>query len=104
MIKSKSLRTLMISSFILLACIFSMSYKIMGIGFLQYIIILFLVNKNMFAGKFTVTDFVNTLSDQASTAWKEKKRFRASMFTLVVPMMGIGLLFIFLSLAVMFVR
>lgn len=102
--KSKSLRTLMISSFILLACIFSMSYKIMGIGFLQYVIILFLVNKNMFAGRFTVTDFVNTLSNQAGAAWKEKKRFKASIFMLVVPMMGIGLLFIVLDIVVMFIR
>jgi hypothetical protein len=84
--------TLIISSVVMFASIFALSYKIMGLGLLQFTIVVFLSVYFNLKGRVTPADFVNYNFDTADKHLKDKNYVRATVYGVATPMLVVGIL------------
>jgi hypothetical protein len=82
---------LIISSVLMFASIFAMSFRIMGLGLLQFTIVVALSVYFNLRGRVTPADFVNYNFDTADKHLKDKKYVKATVYGIATPMLVLGI-------------
>jgi len=99
-------KMLLISSAILLICIFGGVFtpyvsKIMALGFIQYMIVIgFIMNKSIFS-KVPISKMIESNDKTAEESFKEKKYTKALVHALAIPMSAIGIIVVLINIALM---
>lgn len=102
--RSFMLKMQIAGSVLLFASILSGSFKIMGMGFVQFLFFTFWNMYLMIKGSHvTIKDMVESVEERQNEAFKEKKYFESGIYFLVIPLVGLGLVTIGMMVFIMFV-
>lgn len=101
-----NLIVLSMSSIILLLSIFWFSFyslKFMGLGFIQYIIVIgYIMNKTIFQSV-KPKEMSNYLDEKSEELLKDKKYGPAILHMSIFPFIGVGLSFVLIAVFIMFI-
>lgn len=97
----KMLYLLIGSSILMFASIFSLNYKILGLGLLQWVIVVFVAFGSTVFKQFSLADFSGYNEKVMVESWRNKKYFKSAIYASVLPVMAVGMLMVTLIIGCM---